>query len=97
MKRGPEEIVPVKRGVTFNTDATSDFLLEDSGLQRRGRELGAMIKTWGKWNYFVTLTCNLKETPGVKGFMEKLRRAFPDDKDHDRAYASHLPVILRLW
>lgn len=96
MKRGPEELAPKDKGVTVNLDPTSDFIQEDIGLKRRGRELAAMIRDYGKWSYFVTLTCNLEETPSVSDFMKWMTSIYKES-DRYRAYISHLPVILRLW
>jgi hypothetical protein len=96
MKRGPEELAPPKTTVGFNPDASSDFLSEDIGLKRRGRELAAMIRDHGMWSYFVTLTCNIAETPGVCNFIKRMDGFYGKDK-RDRAYTSHLPMIIRLW
>jgi hypothetical protein len=96
MKRGPEELARKEKGVAVSLDTTADFLSEDIGLKRRGRELAAMIRDYGKWKYFVTLTCNLAQTPGVSDFMKLMIAKFGEG-ERERAYTSHLPVILRLW
>jgi hypothetical protein len=96
MKRGPEEISFKKKGVLLNRDTTADFLLEDVGMQRRARELAAMIRKFGKWQYFVTITCNLKNTPTVCELMEWMELVYGRE-NRERAFASHLPLIVRVW
>jgi hypothetical protein len=96
LKRGPEEISFRKKGVMVNRDQTADFLLEDVGMQRRARELAAMIRKYGKWNYFVTITCNVRNTPTVCELMNWLEYVYGPE-NRERAYMSHLPLINRLW
>jgi hypothetical protein len=99
--KGPEALLETqyKDGVDVNlSDGDFGFDNNSIGVNRGVNQLANDIRTWGKWDYFVTITCNDKGTPGVKPLMEKIIKIFGKDEDMlARAYASLLPVQIRMW
>jgi len=69
---------------------------------RRIKELSCLLKK-GQWTYFLTLTVNDKETPGVREITEAIRdyaiaqdSVFADEVESDLT-DNFLPFILRAW
>lgn len=84
-----------QHGMNINPDRDSFMQFSEEHDNRAIRQLSAMIRHTGPWTYFVTLTCNDMETPGVAGFMHLLKAFYMDD--YEVAYNTYLPAIIRLW
>ena len=95
--RGPEDIA-IKCTDVYGKDRQKwDFVVDDEGdMHRRVRDVCAMIRSYGHWDYFVTLTCNHSKTPSVMEFIKDLASYYTKE-EFGRLYSSHLPIILRLW
>lgn len=96
MRRGPEDM-SVRCRELYGKAANYDFLPDDEGdMHRRMRDVCAMIREYGYWNYFITITCNDQMTPSVSHFIDDLKAYFGEE-NLALAYSSHLPIILLLW
>jgi hypothetical protein len=98
-----------KRGVEFlleqdqhnnhrsQCSGESKLPMDEAEATRRVKELACLLKK-GKWTYFITLTVNESETPGIR----EITRAIHDFADGDDDKVSdlvdaYLPFLLRSW
>ena len=71
--------------------------MDEAESSQRIKELASLLKK-GKWNYFLTITCNDSDTPGVR----EITRAIKDFAGGDDAMLreltdAYLPFTLRAW
>jgi predicted GIY-YIG superfamily endonuclease len=82
----------------FGTMTTeSRFPMDEGEATKQVRELVSLLKK-DKWTYFLTLTVNDMETPGVREITRAIKRAAGgDDKIERDLIDSYLPLTLRAW
>ena len=107
LNRAPSRLV-FKRGLEFLDEIGPDrpcaertagghLPMDEAESTRRIKELASLLKK-GKWSYFVTLTCNDSETPGVRQITEAIQRVADGDKDLQfKLTESYLTFVLRAW
>lgn len=104
LQRRGVEFLTVKRSSSCGLSANpnSDGLLEFGEIEddKKSRELSAMMRVTGSWDFFVTLTCNDKKTPGLVGLWSRICRnneKWFSKEDKHRAWLTYLPLTIRLW
>lgn len=76
---------------------SSQLPMSEDEATRRIQELCSLLKK-GSWNYFLTITLNESETPGVREITEAIRRMSAGDDDVRASLTDNfLPFILRTW
>lgn len=71
--------------------------MDEAESVRRVKELASLLKK-GKWTYFITLTINESETPGVRKITEAIREVADGDRGKERELTdAYLPFVLRAW
>jgi hypothetical protein len=97
--RGVEFVTPQTRSDGVNVRPETGGLLEFDEVDCRKKvgELAAMVEQTGFWDYFVTVTCNDDQTPGVSSLVRLLKRKYRRPEYYIRAYQTYLQVIVRLW
>ena len=71
--------------------------MSDDDATRRIQELCCLLKK-GSWDYFLTMTVNDTETPGVREITKAISwMADGDDDERQRLTDCFLPFILRAW
>jgi hypothetical protein len=93
-----------KRGLEFLLEKTCgqsaaecQLPMDEGEATRRVKELASLLKK-GKWTYFVTLTVNDSETPGVREITEAIKRTANGDEEKEVDLTdSFLPFVLRAW
>ena len=100
-KRGLEFLL--EGGVSSGTDApricTPEHVMpmDESEATRRVKELCCLLKK-GAWNYFLTITCNDMQTPGVRMIVNAVRKFCEcDDDKMDEVMDGYLPFVIRAW
>ena len=100
-KRGLEFLLENEDTDKSNSDwhaKESQLPMDEAESTRRVKELACLLKK-GSWTYFVTLTVNDAETPGIRKITEAILRyseclGAPSLEDLTDAY---LPFLLRVW
>ena len=74
--------------------------MDESEATRRVKELASLLKK-GSWTYFITLTINDTETPGVGKITKAMKKfAERDSLNPISLYEltdAYLPIVLRIW
>jgi hypothetical protein len=97
-KRGLEAMEGNKSSLIIG-EGTSDAHLpmDEAEATRRIKELASLLKK-GKWTYFMTLTVNDAETPGVREITLAIRDLASGDAVKERELTENfLPFVLRAW
>lgn len=71
--------------------------MDDSDATRRIKELASLLKE-GPWTYFITLTVNDNETPGIRELTRAIKAVSCGNVDREMELSeSYLPFALRAW
>jgi hypothetical protein len=103
LNRAPSKLV-FKRGLEIfeSTDrsvspAESHLPMDEAESTRRVKELASLLKK-GKWTYFVTVTVNDHETPGIRMITRAIHQVADGDSQMEKELTDNfLPFILRAW
>jgi len=75
----------------------SKLPMDEAEATRRIKELASLLKK-GKWTYFITITINESETPGVRNITQAIRELAAGDVNMERELTdAYLPFMLRAW
>ena len=71
--------------------------MDETEAVRRVKELASLLKK-GKWHYFLTITVNDYETPGIREITKAIHKYAGDDAEKLQSLTNaFLPVLLRAW
>jgi hypothetical protein len=102
LRKGPEFLMRKTNDDGFHIGQKESGIMFDA-IESRGpvNELAAFVRDQGKWDYFVTLTCNDRFTPGVaslfKHVNEYANSCSADKKVQMQILTAGMPSILRAW
>jgi len=101
LNRCPSKIV-FKRGLEVLDDRQKDpqhlsfndsqLPMDEAQATRRIKELASVIKK-GKWTYFLTITVNDNETPGVREITQAIREVADGDENLQMELTKKFPAI----
>ena len=84
----------------FNAQAANHqprMPMDETEAVRRVKELASLLKK-GKWHYFLTITVNDNETPGIREITKAIQKSAGDDVDKLESLTdAFLPILLRAW
>ena len=100
-KRGLEFLLENEDTDKSNSDwhaKESQLPMDEAESTRRVKELACLLKK-GSWTYFVTLTVNDAETPGIRKITEAILRysECPGAPSLEDLTVAYLPFLLRIW
>jgi hypothetical protein len=103
VRRGLEHVVGIAGVERKPVESTFNFDELDSKI--KVKELCAMLSTYGQWDYFITDTCNFKESPGVRKLTEAIEEECERREDHfvdqeelaPRIKQKRMAQFCRLW
>jgi hypothetical protein len=98
-KRGVEFILEEssKQSPGSFVNAESKMPMDEAEATRRVKELASLLKK-DKWTYFVTLTVNDTETPGIREITRAINSFAGDDETiMSELIDAYLPFMLRSW
>ena len=102
LRKGPEFLLRKRESDGLNVGQKEGGMMFDA-VESRGpvNELAALVRERGKWDYFVTLTCNDEYTPGVSALNRHIRayakHYSSDPKEQMKVYTAGMPAMLRAW
>ena len=97
-KRGFEFLEEPKKDIDVGTSSPQSHLpMNEAESIRRIKELASLLKK-GKWTYFLTITVNDSETPGVREITQAIKaKANGDELLEGELIDAYLPFTLRAW
>lgn len=102
LRKGPEFLMRQTKGDGLNIGTKETGMMFDT-IESKGpvNELAALVKDQGKWDYFITITCNDEYTPGVATLnkhVQKVATSFSIyKKERLRIVTAAMPAMLRAW
>jgi hypothetical protein len=101
LNRGVEILIdgePMRQVKPFQrVPVESQLPMDDNDATRRIKELASLLKK-GPWTYFITLTVNDSETPGIREITRAIKNVSCGNYDRQLELTdSYLPFALRAW